>query len=100
LALLGFGADLGFGAVGSAQTILRVNVSKAGDDSHKLGHYLARISPSTMLSRFAVGLITAGQSMQLSPELPNKLSDEHVKARSGSIGAEIEHIAHIADSGA
>jgi hypothetical protein len=93
------GSDLTPGALPTGQGVTRLPLGAASTiDRHALGTYLSQIAPSTMLSRFAVGLIEAGQRLAIKPPVDSELSGLHDDVRSGRVGREFEELARYAEA--
>jgi hypothetical protein len=99
IGLIAMGSELTPGSLPNGQGITRLALGAASTiDRHALGSYLSQIAPTTMLSRFAVNLIEAGQRLAVKPPVDSELSGLHDDVRSGRVGREIEELARYAES--
>lgn len=98
--LVAMGSELTPGVLPTGQGLTRLALGAASTiDRHALGSYLSQIAPSTMLSRFAVSLIEAGQRFAVEPPIDDELSGLHDDVRNGRVGREFEELARYAESG-
>jgi len=98
--LVAMGSELTPGVLPTGQGLTRLALGAASTiDRHALGTYLSQIAPSTMLSRFAVNLIEAGQRFSVKPPVDDELTGLHDDVRTGRAGREFEELARYAESG-
>ncbi|MBN2359018.1 MAG: hypothetical protein JXR83_06165 [Deltaproteobacteria bacterium] len=98
--LVAMGGELIQGSLPTGQGVSRLALGAASAiDRHALGSYLSQIAPATMLSRFAVSLVEAGQRFAVRPPVDQELSSLHDDARGGRVGREFEELARYAESG-